>query len=103
MKINNLTEKNFEQEISNGNCLVEFGAEWCGPCKKQLPVLEQLANKYSNIKFFKVDVDEVQSMKSKFQIRSVPTIILFKDGNVVHTKSGLSNLSSLETLINEKF
>jgi thioredoxin 1 len=104
-KVENLNEISFEQQVllSSDNCLVEFGAEWCGPCKQQLPILENLANKYEQIKFYKVNIDQAPGAVSKFNIKSVPLLCLFSNGQLLFSKSGLTNQVNLEKLIKEKF
>lgn len=75
-----LTDENFDQEISNGIVLVDFYAEWCGPCKMIAPVIEQLGEEIQDAKIAKVNVDESPAVAGKFGIRSIPTFIVFKDG-----------------------
>ena len=77
--------------------LVDFSAEWCGPCKQLKPILEQLKAKIGNsAKIIKIDVDKNRTLADKFQIRSVPTMILFKDGKSVRRQSGVIPASTLE-------
>ena len=91
-KIMNLDEKNFESEViqSNEPCLVDFWAEWCGPCKTLGPILEEISNDMgSKVKIAKVNLDVSQELAMKFSIRSIPTMLFFKDGELVDTKVGL--------------
>jgi|YNPMSStandDraft_2_1061718.scaffolds.fasta_scaffold25174_2 thioredoxin 1 len=81
-KIRHLTANNFNQSIKNGISVVDFWAEWCMPCKLMMPIMNDLAN-YNHIKVFKVNVDEQQSLASKFSIKSIPSILIFKNGNEV--------------------
>jgi thioredoxin 1 len=80
--------------------LVDFSAEWCGPCKQLKPILEQVKSKVGEqAKIIKIDVDKNRSLADKFQIRSVPTLILFKAGKVVWRQSGVVAASTLESII----
>ncbi|MCZ2484068.1 thioredoxin [Aquirufa sp. KTFRIE-69F] len=82
--------------------LVDFSAEWCGPCKQLKPILEQLKSKIGNsAKIIKIDVDKNRTLADKFQIRSVPTLILFKDGKSVWRQSGVIPASTLEGIIKQ--
>ncbi len=82
--------------------LVDFSAEWCGPCKQLKPILEQLKSKIGNsAKIIKIDVDKNKSLSVQFQIRSVPTLILFKDGKSVWRQSGVVTANTLEGIIKQ--
>jgi thioredoxin 1 len=83
-----LTDKNFDETIKEGITLVDFWAEWCGPCKLLGPVLEEVSEELPNVKIAKLNVDENPEMSAKFGIRSIPTMITFKDGEMVDTISG---------------
>lgn len=99
----NLTNQNFEEEVLKSNIpvLVDFFATWCGPCKMIAPVISELAEKYEEkVKVGKVNVDEENELAMKYQIASIPTLVLFKDGEVISTKIGLCSKSELENMIN---
>ena len=82
--------------------LVDFSAEWCGPCKQLKPILEQLKSKVGDsAKIIKIDVDKNKSLSVQFQIRSVPTLILFKDGKSVWRQSGVVPTHTLEGIIKQ--
>lgn len=84
-------EKNFEQEIllSNAPVLLEFGASWCAPCKRLEPLLMELGDLWGErVRLAKADVDECVNLAMKFQIMSVPTVILFKRGQIVESMIG---------------
>ena len=70
-----LDKTNFDSETSSGYVVIDFFAEWCGPCKMQGPVLEQLSTKYQDIKWCKIDIDENASLAAKFDVRSIPTVV----------------------------
>ena len=83
-------DSNFEEEISEGLVLVDFFATWCGPCKMISPHLEELAKEKSDVKFLKVDVDNHPDLKVSYQVKSIPTLVLFKDGIEVSRRVGFA-------------
>lgn len=83
-----LTNDNFEIEVQDGVCIVDFFATWCGPCKMLTPVFEELSGEMEGVKFFKVDVDQALDVARKFEITTVPTMIIFKDGEAVDKMIG---------------
>ena len=91
MAISVITEKNFNEEVvSSGKpVLVDFWAPWCGPCRMLSPVVDQLADEISDVKFGKVNVDEEPGLAQKFGVMSIPTLILFKDGKAVNQSIGV--------------
>lgn len=95
-----LNDQNFKQEIKDfkGVALVDFWAVWCGPCKAQGPIVEELAQELtgkSNVKIAKLNVDENQTVSGEFEILSIPTLKIFKDGQVVEDMVGLQDKDSL--------
>ena len=80
--------------------LVDFWAEWCGPCKMIAPILDELSKEKTNITIIKVDVDKNPEIAKKYGIRGIPTMALFINGEVEGTKVGIINKSSLNTFIN---
>ena len=94
-----VSDDNFETEIMNSDlpAMVDFWAEWCGPCKMIGPLVEELANEYTGkIKVAKMDVDKNPQTPIKFGIRNIPTLILFKDGEVAQTIVGAQPKSNIE-------
>ncbi|MBK2356702.1 thioredoxin [Francisella hispaniensis] len=91
-------EASFDKLIDNTNkaVLVDFYADWCGPCKTLAPILDQLSKDYTKAVIVKVNVDENQSLAAKFAIRSIPTLIIFKNGKQVETLMGVHTGSQLE-------
>lgn len=101
-QIHAISDDSFESEVieSTVPVLVDFWAQWCGPCKALAPVLEDVATKYTDkVKFVKLDVDHNPSTPPKFGVRGIPTLILFKGGQVVATQVGLMNKADLATFI----
>lgn len=81
-----ITDANFNDTIKEGITLVDFWAEWCGPCKMMLPILEEFSKKMEwKMKVWKINVDENQSIAQQFRVMSIPTLIIFKDAKVVET------------------
>tara|TARA_B100002052_G_C15694032_1_gene512005 strand:+ start:487 stop:807 length:321 start_codon:yes stop_codon:yes gene_type:complete len=104
MGIINTTDKSFEEDVISSQIpvLVDFWAEWCGPCKMIGPILEELEDEMSGkVKVVKVDVDNNNQVAMKFAIRSIPTLILVKDGAVIAQHIGAASKAQLEEFINK--
>ncbi len=85
-----LNDSNFDQIVSAENpTLVDFWAEWCGPCKTMHPVFESLSKTYPKIKFARVNVDNNQNISTKFAVQSIPTFIMFKSGQIIDKMMGV--------------
>jgi thioredoxin 1 len=95
-----ITDTNFSQETDNGLVLIDFWATWCGPCRMQAPILEQLAEEYGEdeVKIVKMDVDENPETPAGFGIMSIPTLILKKDGQVVEKMVGVQSKDQLKSV-----
>ena len=90
-KIVNLTEKNFKDEVEQSTVpvLVDFWASWCGPCRMIAPIVDQLAEEFDGkIKVAKLNVDENSELASRYQVMSIPTLLLFRNGKVVNQMVG---------------
>jgi len=95
-----LTKENFSQSIESGVSLVDFWAPWCGPCKMQLPIVEELSTELEGQAVIgKINVDEQPELASQFGVMSIPTLILFKDGQPVDKLVGLQSKDLLKTKI----
>ncbi|MFH1359640.1 MAG: thioredoxin [Candidatus Omnitrophota bacterium] len=99
-----LTVKNFEQEVlkSSVPVLVDFWAEWCGPCKMVSPVIDEVAKEFSDrIKVGKVNIDEAQDLAMRYSVMSIPTLMFFKDGQPVDQVIGAVGKDQLISKINQ--
>ena len=100
--VKSVDDRTFSDIVATGTVLVDFSADWCGPCRMLAPILELLAQQMQDtVTVIKVDVDESQSIAMQYDISSVPTLIIFKDGVVKHRVVGLKDLASLKRLIEE--
>lgn len=103
MSIKELKEKDFGAFTSKGNVVVDFWAEWCGPCKMMEPQFKKAAEKLTSVKFAKVNVDEEYELANQFQIMSIPTTIFFKDGEIVERHTGALSEGMIERKAKEVF
>jgi thioredoxin 1 len=100
-----VTDGNFDQEVLKSSIpvLVDFWAPWCGPCRAMGPIIDELAGEFEGkVKICKMNVDENSASPSKFGIRAIPTLILFKDGEVVDQTTGAVSKSSIKDMIAKK-
>ncbi len=99
-----LTQDNFEQQVLKASTpvLVDFWAEWCGPCKMIAPVLDELADEYAGrVVIGKVNVDEFQGLAAEYGVRGIPTLLLFQDGQVAEQIVGLRNKRDLKASLDK--
>ncbi|MDQ0061934.1 thioredoxin [Paenibacillus harenae] len=95
-----LTKENFSQSVQSGVSLVDFWAPWCGPCKMQLPIVEELSTELEGQAVIaKINVDEEPELASQFGVMSIPTLILFKDGQPVDKMVGVQSKDALKAKI----
>ena len=99
MKVNVFDVENFEKEVLNyeGTALVDFYADWCGPCKIMSPIISEIAEELENVKVGKVNVDENGSLAEKYGIMSIPTIIVFKDGKPINSFVGVIDKEKIKS------
>ncbi|MGF1528156.1 MAG: thioredoxin TrxA [Candidatus Competibacterales bacterium] len=96
------TDETFEDEVLNADrpVLVDYWAEWCGPCKVIAPILQDLAGEYQDrLKIAKVNIDDCPTTASRYNIRAIPTLILFRGGQVVDTRQGAMSRSQLAAFV----
>ena len=96
-----VTQDNYEQEVmkADGTVVVDFYADWCGPCKMQGPIVEQLSEERTDVKFCKVNVDEAVAVAMELGITSIPTIMVVKNGEITFKQAGLMQKSQLAALL----
>jgi len=94
-----LTKENFKSEIKEGVTIVDFWAEWCGPCKAMAPLFETLSKEIKKVKFAKLNVDTHQDIASSSGVRGIPTFIIYKNGKEVERIVGMQSKSSLKEKI----
>lgn len=98
-----MTKENFNQQVESGVTLVDFWAPWCGPCKMQLPIVEELSTELAGTATIgKINVDEEPELASQFGVMSIPTLILFKDGQPVDKMVGLQSKDALKAKISNQ-
>ncbi|MDD6340634.1 MAG: thioredoxin [Butyrivibrio sp.] len=99
MAVKVLNAANFDDEIANGVTVVDFSATWCGPCKMMAPVFDSASEKHKDIKFGKIDIDSDMDIAMKYKVMSVPTLVLFRDGEVADKSIGLISAAQLEEFL----
>lgn len=103
MKVTIINDNDFEEKVINskGKVLVDFFAEWCGPCKMMGPIFEEVANEVDTCTFYKLNVDESPEISSRFGIMSIPTLMLFQDGEVAKVDVGAKSKEDLINFLND--
>ncbi len=99
-KLKTLTDSNFDQETKDGVVLVDFWAEWCGPCRRLAPAVDALAGEFDGrATVAKLNVDENPNVPTRFMVRGIPTLLIFKDGQLAETLVGLAPKEDIARLI----
>jgi thioredoxin 1 len=101
MSLIHIKEQNYDEIVREGIVLVDFYADWCGPCKMLAPALEALSNEREDIKIVKVNVDEQEDLARRFGVMSIPTLFLYKDNNILSKKMGFQTLDMLNEWISD--
>ena len=102
MALKTLTKENFNEEIQNHQIAVlDFWAPWCAPCRQFAPIFEEVAKEYPDILFGKINTEEEQELAGYFQIRSIPTVMVIKEGVVVFAQPGLLPKEALKDIIKQ--
>lgn len=101
MSVLTITKSNFNETVlkSDKPVLLDFWASWCGPCRMQSPIIDQLAATHSNVVFGKVNVDEEADLAAEYGITSIPTLIIFRDGRLINQVTGVTSKASLERML----
>jgi thioredoxin 1 len=100
-RVHHANEANFDQVVLNADVpvLVDFYADWCGSCKKVAPILEELAQEATDTKIVKVNFDENRQLATRYDIKSLPSLLVFKDGEVVDRRTGVADKARLKAMI----
>lgn len=101
MSLNILSESNFDSLVGTKPAMIDFSATWCGPCQKVAPIIEAIANENPDFLVGTVDVDMQPGLAARFQVRSIPTVILLKDGQVVKQFVGAQSKETYQKAIDE--
>ena len=96
-----LTKANFDQEVlqSDKTVLLDFYADWCGPCRMLSPIIEEIASEHPEIKVYKINVDEEQELAQSFQVMSIPTLVALRDGRQIGSSVGVQSKSTILKIV----
>ncbi len=97
--VKDITDQTFKELSSNGKVVVDCFAEWCGPCKMLSPIIDELAEELTDVNFYKLNVDESVEVVRKYNIMSIPTILIFNDGELVNQSVGFKSKEELKDLL----
>ena len=99
MAVMNLTKENFEREVAEGTVLVDFWAPWCMPCRMLSPIVDEVGEEVTGAKIAKVNVDEQESLAARFDVMSIPTLIVLKDGKEVKRSVGVVSKDAIKNML----
>ncbi|MCM1468005.1 MAG: thioredoxin [Alistipes sp.] len=101
MAVEHISKDNFDDKVLQGKgiIMVDFFADWCGPCKMLAPIVEELSESHTEARFYKVNVDEENELAVKYRVMSIPTLMVFKDGEAVKTSVGLVSKTEAEEML----
>ena len=104
MQVLEVNSENFEKEVLKSECkvLVDFNADWCGPCKMLRPILEEVANSNDTVKIVSVNVDNEEELSEKYNVSSIPCLVLFDKGTEIKRNVGLISKDEIESIIGEE-
>ena len=94
-----LTRDSFQEKAGKGSVIIDFYADWCGPCRKLGPIFEELSHEMNGVKFFKVNVEDAPDLAAEFNVQAIPTLLFFKDGDLVDRLMGGLAKDELRSLI----
>ena len=97
--VNELFEKDFDEKIKSGKVLVDCFATWCGPCKMLSPIIDELAKEVTDYSFYKLDVDQNEEISRKYGIMSIPTLLIFENGELKQTLVGFKSKAELKEIL----
>ena len=97
--VNELFEKDFDEKIKSGKVLVDCFATWCGPCKMLSPIIDELAKEVADYSFYKLDVDQNEEISRKYGIMSIPTLLIFENGELKKTLVGFKSKAELKEIL----
>ena len=97
--VKDITDQTFKELSSNGKVVVDCFAEWCGPCKMLSPIIDELSEELTNVNFYKLNVDESVEVVRKYNIMSIPTILIFNNGELVNQSVGFKSKEELKDLL----
>lgn len=99
MSVVEIKENEFEEKIKNGKVLVDCYATWCGPCKMLSPIIDELSEEVDTCTFYKIDIDDAEEVSEKYNIVSIPTLLLFENGELKKQMVGFKSKEELEEII----
>lgn len=99
MAVKDLNSQNFDEAVADGKSIVDFYADWCGPCKMLSPIVEAASEQYTDVKFYRLNIDNAMDIARKFRVMSIPTLIVFENGEEVNKSIGLISGEELAELL----